>query len=269
MKRPSLIALDLDGTLLPASKEITPHARSVLHAMRELGTRVTLATGKFHHLAQRYGRELELDVAQISHDGAWVGTPEGEVSQRCMPQATVRELLDRFQDRAAYAFADDGQDTMLLREPDAAFKDATRNWATRFGHVEDLRGHLQGDPAILTFYGDEQDMQEVLETGRNEYPMLRVSRYWSEYLHLRRITFQPAGVSKGSGVVDLANSLGIEAQDCMVFGDWHNDRPMFEVGATGVAMNNAVPEVKALADHVTQRDCENDGVAHFLEQNFL
>ena len=53
------------------------------------------------------------------------------------------------------------------------------------------------------------------------------------------------------------------------FGDWLNDLPMFQIGATGVAMANAVPEVMAQADYVTERTCNEDGATHFLEQNFL
>jgi hypothetical protein len=55
----------------------------------------------------------------------------------------------------------------------------------------------------------------------------------------------------------------------MVFGDWHNDLHMFELGGVNVAMANAVEEVKAAAAIVLERTCEEDGVACFLEQQFL
>ena len=67
----------------------------------------------------------------------------------------------------------------------------------------------------------------------------------------------------------MAQRLGVEPSDCMVFGDWHNDRPMFDHGFVGVAMANGVPEVKESADHVTEHGCDEDGAARFLERLFL
>ena len=60
VQRPRLIALDLDGTLLPESKQLTARSRAALRAMEELGTTISLATGKFLHLADHYGEELGL-----------------------------------------------------------------------------------------------------------------------------------------------------------------------------------------------------------------
>jgi hypothetical protein len=80
---------------------------------------------------------------------------------------------------------------------------------------------------------------------------------------------QPAATSKGSGLRHLLGLLGLEPRECMVFGDWHNDLHMFAVGGVNVAMANAIEEVKAAAHIVLERTCEEDGVACFLEQEFL
>jgi hydroxymethylpyrimidine pyrophosphatase-like HAD family hydrolase len=80
-----------------------------------------------------------------------------------------------------------------------------------------------------------------------------------------RITFQVGGVSKGSGVRYVLDRLGIAAHECMVFGDWLNDLSMFELGGINVAMANAVPELLERAHHITEWDCETDGIARFLE----
>lgn len=266
---PRLLAFDLDGTLLPESKEITPYTRGVIDSLRELGCSVTVATGKFHHLALQYGEQLELDLPQISHDGAIVGGNGHSPVHRCIPIATASALVETYQSVAVHAFADDGKDVMLLRGANEVFQAATKNWAVHFGHVDDLAGHLQDDSAILTFYGEDEAIQEIHRDALAKYPDLRISLYWSEYLGCRRITFQPRGIDKGSGVLEVALKLGIDASECMVFGDWHNDLSMFRIGAVSVAMANAVPEVRAAAGHETELSNEEDGVARFLEQHFL
>ena len=171
--------------------------------------------------------------------------------------------------QAVHAFADDGADLLLLREPSDAFITATQNWADQVSHVPDLGDHLAADPAILTFYGEDAAMTEIYEETRAQHPELRVSRYWSEYLSCRRVSFQPTGIDKGSGVLDVAQRIGAQPEECMVFGDWHNDRPMFEIGAVGVAMADAVDELKQMADYVTDANSDQDGVARFLAEAFL
>ena len=266
---PRLLAFDLDGTLLPMSKKVTAYTRRVLDRLRARGVQITVATGKFHHLAAIYGEELELDLPQISHDGAIVGGNGHQQVYRGIDGDVARDLVERFQSQAVHAFADDGADRMLLREPTDAFVAATQNWADQVSHVPDLGGHIEADPAILTFYGEDQVMTEIYEETSKSHPELRVSRYWSEYLSCRRVSYQPRGIDKGSGVLDVAQRIGAQPEECMVFGDWHNDRPMFEVGAVGVAMSNAVDELKQMADYVTEVDSDQDGVARFLEEHFL
>ncbi len=266
---PRLLALDLDGTLLPASKEITPHTRRVLESMRKLGCQITVATGKFHHLALQYGELLELELPQISHDGAVVGGNGHEPVHRRIPLEVARTLADRYEGESAHAFADDGEDRMLLRSATEAFQTATRDWANEFGHVDELGGHLKGDSAILSFYGEDRRIEEIYaEASASDLP-LRTTKYWSELLGARRISFQPKGVDKGTGVLEVASRIAAQAGECMVFGDWYNDLPMFGIGATSVAMANAVPEVRRTASYVTEYSNEDDGVARFLENLFL
>lgn len=65
MKRPKVIIFDLDGTLLPSSKVITPFTLDVLQQLKAEGMVVGLATGKFFHLTEDYGNTLGPDVPKI------------------------------------------------------------------------------------------------------------------------------------------------------------------------------------------------------------
>ena len=267
---PKLLAFDLDGTLLPSSKRITPLTHEVLEQLRSAGCHVTLATGKFHHLARQYGEELELELPQISLDGATVGGNGFDDVRHGIPVEVAHHLLDAYGSEADHAFADDGRDTMLLRSSDSEdFRWATRFWADEVRHVEDLKDHVVDPTAVVTLYGPDAAMQQVKRDVLETVPTVRIAEFWSELLGVRRVTFQPEGVDKGSGVLEVAQRLGIEPRDCMVFGDWLNDLPMFQIGAVNVAMSNAVAEVIEAADHVTSHSCEDDGIALFLQEAFL
>src|SRR5262245_25782011 len=95
VQRPRLIALDLDGTLLPESKQLTARSHAALRAMEELGTTVSLATGKFLHLAERYGEELGLRTPMVALDGARLGGGGRAVIENCIARDTAEEILER------------------------------------------------------------------------------------------------------------------------------------------------------------------------------
>ncbi|GAA2476477.1 HAD family hydrolase [Streptomyces thermolineatus] len=77
----------------------------------------------------------------------------------------------------------------------------------------------------------------------------------------------PAGLTKATGLSLAARRLGLTARDTIAFGDMPNDVPMFRWAAHGVAMANAHPELKSVADEVTASNDE-DGIALVLEKLF-
>ena len=76
-----------------------------------------------------------------------------------------------------------------------------------------------------------------------------------------------AGVTKASGLAWVAARLGIDAADTVAFGDMPNDVPMLAWAGRAVAMGNAHPAVKEIADEVTGGNDE-DGVADWLAREY-
>jgi len=75
----------------------------------------------------------------------------------------------------------------------------------------------------------------------------------------------PLGISKATGVEELARPQGIAAADVLAFGDMPNDVPMLRWAGHGVAMGNAHPDARAAADEVTAANTD-DGLARVLER---
>ncbi|HET6478438.1 MAG TPA: HAD hydrolase family protein, partial [Actinoplanes sp.] len=76
----------------------------------------------------------------------------------------------------------------------------------------------------------------------------------------------PANVDKGTGLAVVAQAVGVDPADVLVFGDMPNDLPMFAWAGWGrVAVGNAHPELRAVADEVTVTNDE-DGVAVYLDR---
>jgi len=274
MELPKLIVLDLDGTLLPESKCISRRTIEVLSQMERRGASIAIATGKFLHLARGYGEELGLTTPMIALDGARIEHKETangrrSIEERGIPRDTAIEILDRYIDPSWDVFADDGADDLLLRSQRLELERITRFWASSVRRTHDVQSSFVANPAILVAYGPDTELRTIAGEIETRYPELRISLFWSEFLGCHRITVQPARASKGDGVLAVIDRLDLQPGDCMVFGDWLNDLPMFAVGCVNVAMRNAVPELKAEADHTTEWTSEDDGVARFLEDHFL
>lgn len=79
------------------------------------------------------------------------------------------------------------------------------------------------------------------------------------------VELQPRGVTKATGLSLAAERLGVGAAGTIAFGDMPNDVPMFAWAGRGVAVANAHPELKAVADEVTSSN-EEDGVAVVLDR---
>ena len=75
-------------------------------------------------------------------------------------------------------------------------------------------------------------------------------------------------ISKWNGLQRLMALLGIPADQVIAAGDYTNDLPMIQGAGIGVAVANALPEVKAAADYVTERDCDHDAAAEIIERFF-
>lgn len=268
---PRLIISDLDGTLLPESKDLTSLSRDVLGRIAEMGVVIGLATGKFLHLTRPYGEALGGDVPLIALDGARCGWTSGKVDHdsRGIPREVALEVLDRYAAAATNLFLDDGQDELLMRFEHDNFPFLIRHWASNRREVDDAREHVVDDSGIIALYGDEEEMRQISREAKATFSQLKVSYFTSTLMEGGRVVFQAGGVNKGTGVDGLCREMGIATRECMVFGDWYNDVALFQAGCVNVAMANAMPEVKALAHHITADDCESDGVARFLSRAFL
>lgn len=101
----------------------------------------------------------------------------------------------------------------------------------------------------------------VEETAKDDFDLF----YSSEtYLELVK-----KGVSKGNALEATAREAGIPLAETIAIGDSDNDLSMILRAGLGVAMKNGEAHVKAAADYVTERDCEENGVAEVIERFIL
>ena len=115
---------------------------------------------------------------------------------------------------------------------------------------------IAGEPELL------KEIEPVLKAQFGEELDIFLSAPWF-------LDIMPKGVNKGVGVKYLAKRLDIPMDAVIACGDSYNDISMVEAAGLGVAMKNGEEALKAVADYVTQHDCDHDGIAEVVEEFIL
>jgi Cof subfamily protein (haloacid dehalogenase superfamily) len=269
-----LLAIDIDGTLVNSRDELTTGTREAIVRAGKAGIRVVLATGR------RYSRTLYLldplgiDVPLITASGALIKDPK---RHRTLFQAVFdRQLLGEI----LRIIAREGFDPLLCTDSFSAGFDFY--CAKTTGANPELQEYLDLNPndgriwpnlvsdpppgVFLVFtMGAKQQMIEldgVLQRklpGRFSSHVLRSPRYRGFLVEIAA-----AGVSKWSGVKRVAEMWAIDESSICAVGDDVNDIAMIRGAGLGVAMGNALPEVKAAADLIAPTHDE-DGLVRVVQ----
>ena len=263
MSRFKLLALDIDGTLVNSRDELTPATSAAIRQACDAGIRVVLATGRRYSKAIHLVEPLGLDVPLISASGALIKDP---IDHRTLFRS---EFLPGVLEGTLKTVAGTGYDAVLYCD---TFNEGFDFYCQRF----DLAGtkqidlaeyfgrnaiqgrlwpNLMASPPPGVFAGFAMATREEMtdlgqkllgQFGEQLYVHILKSPFYSGWF----CEIEPGGVSKWSAVQHLARDWQIADEEICAVGDDVNDIPMVRGAGLGVAMGNAVPELKAAADRV-------------------
>ena len=266
---PGLIALDIDGTLLKwvegagtTYEEIPETTYAAVRRAHDAGCHVVLASGRSPHGMTRIADLL--DIPSDDADPLWVVASNGAVVFRYPPLEVVHE--ETFDARAAVS-------AVLREHPNALVAVEERGVGYRVNRPFPV-GELSGD-LIETDVDDmiaEQVSRVIIrdpDATVEEFVALaaRLGLQGTDYVvgWTAWLDLSPVGVSKASGLALVADKLGVAQADVLAIGDGRNDIEMLRWAGRGVAMGQAIEEVKESADAVTE-SVYDDGVVVELER---
>ncbi len=265
----SIIALDLDGTLTNSEKTITPRTFEALMKAQSEGVRLVLASGR-----PTFGIAALANQLQLADYGGYVLSYNGgRIIDWCDKTVIFSQVVDQKLVPILYDFAEKAQLPIVTYLPEAIL--ASKN--EREYLAEEAR--INGMPVVVAQNFVEEAMQiaggstKFLIPGEPEQLIQLESEMkaaLSEQMEVFRsapffLELPPKGIDKAQSLQRLLTHLGLERESLMAFGDGFNDFSMIQFAGKGVAMANAVEEVKSIADFVTTSN-EEDGIAHALEQ---
>ncbi len=273
-KRIRALFLDIDGTIVGKEDRVSPGVAEALAAAQAQGCHVVLCTGRTRFrtepistfLGEPYGYVVTSNGSVASHAGT------GEILYRqLMPIPLALEAV-----RAIIAV---GSEPYVFEDSDRPGIEGARvlyhprlnvgDWADRPRYRPHARiaEELPFEPVSVSAYGPPDRMRPLAKRLREELKdSVSVIESGSEYNW--GIEMYVSDVSKRIGVEAVAAHLGVEQAETMAVGDHLNDIEMLRWAGIGVAMGNALPEVRAAADYVTASYRE-DGVARAIERFVL
>ncbi len=275
-KEIKLIAFDLDDTLLTSDKQVTDHTKAALQEAADRGISLMPATGRPYFAVPEVVKDLPMVRYLLTSNGAaiWDKREKTVVYSDYVPFETACRVLDltrgadvltEFYSRGRSYACKEGYEKALhvwQRIPESFKKDLVRYRQP----VEDLEARIRSgfypiEKLRLTF-GDPM-LQEKIREALMDMGGLKIVHGASYNIELNT----PTG-NKGHALMRFAEQIGLTMSQVMAFGDSENDLTMLEKAGTGVAMGNALPQVKAAADLIT---CSNDedGVAAVIGEYVL
>ncbi len=274
----SLLAVDLDGTLL--DRQGRPHERDAraIRAALAAGVRVSIVTGRLYSGTRAFVEKLGLSGP--------IGCADGSHLVHARDHATLlhfgvsgdeaRRLRDAFARHGAATFVF-ARDAIGHDAEGAPYVDYVATWS------RDVR--VEGDVFRHGLWKSEEGVTAVVAVGTRAqiqgiagdlarelpravlcatFPMPRGAHAGTWAMIVRS-----SGGTKGTAVRWIAEYEGVPLERTVAVGDWINDVPMFEVAGRSFVMGQAPDEVKARATDVLSQTSETGGgVAHAIEQAF-
>lgn len=264
-----LIALDIDGTLLDKNKAISPKTRFIINSISD-SIPVILISSRMPEAMRYLQKDLNiLDLPIVAFNGGLVLHENEILSHTGIDFPTFKTVLQQNEDLGLH---------LSLFHNDEWYAPKDDFWSQREIRNTKVKPVFKSNEKVYhdwkVYNKEPHKIMCMGEENKVDELFARLSKIENDALHLYRskptyIEMAPKQISKLSGLDVLLQKLysHIELNDIVAYGDNFNDIEMLKNVGMGVAVNNAKPEVKAVADDITQSNIE-DGVALHLEKIF-
>ena len=258
-----LFCTDLDGTLYDDARTVSTINRDAIRYFQAEGGLFTFITGRVPITAAEICELIAPNAPYGCINGGGIYEPR-----------TGTYLWNTFLPEAARVLVS----TVQKQMPDMGFQLNTESGIffltdnAAMGHFREITGvpdrrctyETIGEPVLkVVFAHDVPERIDALEQLLTQHPLANQVDFIRSEKSLYEIL--PKGVSKGAALMKMAELLSIEPQKTIAVGDYYNDVSMIQAAGLGVAVENAVDAVKAVAKRVTVSNNEH-AIAAIIEE---
>ncbi len=239
---------DVDGTLITYDLNALPSKRNIeaIHKAKDI-LHVGVATARPYFMMEKLFSVLDLSGPSIIAGGAQVydTTTKKIVYENAMDSELVAEVIEKLQKYTPNFIVGDGK-----------------------GEMDGLHGNIPNKPLQIYVYNLKETLADTL-IEKFSSPRFSVHKiYSSKHQGKMDVEISDIKSTKQQGILKVAEILGIQTHEIIGIGDSYNDFPLLMACGLKVAVGNAAPELKEIADYVAPA-MDEDGVADVIEKFVL
>ncbi|MBF0580136.1 HAD family phosphatase [Erysipelotrichaceae bacterium RD49] len=266
----TLVATDLDGTLLNSEKKVTEKTKEAIRRLKEHGILFGVVSGRPVEsgmiLCKGWGLEDSISFLIGMNGGVLYDTRRKEKeTYSVLPGHLIWKVIEHYREM-----------------PDLHFEVMVGNKRyVEYSTPETLaNAELYGEEEIIVdlkeFLSDKNVNKLIIRSKPEDQPKVVEIAKTIDLPGVKGMTtsdvlfeFVDPDINKGFGVQKVCDHFGLNLDNIVAFGDEANDMEMLMIAGTGVAMQNAIPSVKAIADVVSDYTNDEDALAHYINEVIL
>lgn len=255
MRKPKILLFDLDGTLLRNDKTLSEYTLGILSKCKERGYLIGISTSRSEQNCLGCLREMKPDIL-ISSGGALVRVNEKIICSSTFSVIETKGFIESVRKIC-------GMDCEITVDTlDAHY------WNYKIDPKEQDKSW--GNSTYTDFRDFKYEALKICVEVPNPNLAQKLCEQFSE-LDSQRFSdgdwykFTKGGITKEKAILAVCETCRVDVSKIVAFGDDYADIGMLKMCGVGVAMGNAIQEVKDIADDITFSN-EEDGVAAWLEK---
>lgn len=254
------VFFDIDGTLLShRTRQVPDSTKKAIQLLKEKGIYIFIATGR--HISEI--KTLPLDSIEcegyVSLNGQYCYNDKGVIYELPIHPDDIKNLIERLEkDPFPCVFVE--KDQLYINFVNDTVKQVQKDITSEVADIGDIkRGLTHPIYQVMGYDMSEEDKQEL-----STYMPHCKYTHW----HDDAIDIIPNIGGKQNGILKVMEHYHLTPEECMSFGDGHNDICMFDIIPLSIAMGNASQEVKDHAYEVTD-DIDEDGLYNALVKHHV
>jgi hypothetical protein len=260
-----LLVFDLDGTLLDIEHKLQRKTIEAVKQVREKGIKTMVATGRMYRSAKPHTKLLEIVDPIITYNGALVIDPKDERELFHAPiPFDIADEITKMVVQNGYHLQLYIDDNLYVAEKNKYTDTYYEIAGIEANYVGRLDKFLNEEPTKMLIIEEDENKQVEIKNFLkvNFEDKIELSSSYSSFIEITK-----KDISKAVPLKEIAAEFDIKQEEVMAFGDGLNDLKMIEWAGTGIAMQNAHPELQEHAD-ATAHDHNDLGIARYLKEYF-
>lgn len=264
-----LIFMDIDGTLVDDTQNISDRTISTIQDLQENGNIFYLATGRMFASAQIIAHAIDNQVGIVASNGSIYSLDDQLIAHHLQPAVLAKIYQTIMPLNLSAFFFSDHQVFYTHTLPDY-FRNSDHNRIAspdpnNYVFVANQQMLLEHASEIVNGIIIEDQNFKLLESAKTDLQSIDNLNLSSS--NKNNIELIPRHISKATAIAQIQQKLAIPSTQTIAFGDGKNDLEMFHQSGIAVAMGNSSTAIQHAANYVTTTNLD-DGVAKFLNNYF-